>query len=47
MDNVIVSNMETRKEWAAPELKKVDIEQITAASTSGSTFDGDKGVEVS
>ena len=27
MDKVIV---ETRKEWVAPELKKVDIEQITA-----------------
>ena len=34
MDNVIVSNMETRKEWAAPELKKVDIEQITAVGNS-------------
>ena len=29
MDKVIV---ETRKEWVAPELKKVDIEQITAAN---------------
>jgi hypothetical protein len=31
MDNVIEHNVESRKEWAAPELKKVDIEQITAA----------------
>jgi hypothetical protein len=30
MDNAIVSNVEPRKEWVAPELKKVDIEQITA-----------------
>jgi hypothetical protein len=31
MKNVIVSNVEPRKEWTSPELKKVDIEQITAA----------------
>jgi hypothetical protein len=36
MDKVIV---ETRKEWVAPELKKVDIEQITAHG-SGSRSDG-------
>jgi hypothetical protein len=30
MDNVIEINVEPRKEWVAPELKKVDIEQITA-----------------
>jgi hypothetical protein len=36
MDKVIV---ETRKEWAAPELKKIDIEQITAGGT-GQPTDG-------
>ena len=30
---------ETRKEWVAPELKKVDVEEITAGST-GSGGDG-------
>jgi hypothetical protein len=30
MDKVIESTVEARKEWVAPELKKVDIEQITA-----------------
>ena len=30
MDKVIETSVEPRKEWVAPELKKVDIEQITA-----------------
>jgi hypothetical protein len=42
MDNVIVSNVEPRKDWVAPELKKVDIEQITAASNKF-TDDGSNG----
>jgi hypothetical protein len=29
MNNEVIQ--ETRKEWSTPELKKVDIEQITAA----------------
>ena len=33
MDKVIDTSVETRKEWVAPELKKVDIEQITAHGT--------------
>ena len=32
MNKVVEIPQETRKEWSAPELKKVDIEQITAAS---------------
>jgi hypothetical protein len=40
MENIIESNVEARKEWAAPELKKVDIEQITAA---GSLFFDEAG----
>jgi hypothetical protein len=30
MKNVIKSSREPRKIWTAPELKKIDIEQITA-----------------
>jgi hypothetical protein len=37
MDNVIDTSIETRKEWVAPELKKVDIEQITANGAGGSS----------
>jgi hypothetical protein len=43
MDYVFESNVETRKEWAAPELKKVDIEQITAANPHTFTDDGTFG----
>jgi hypothetical protein len=39
MDNMIETNDEPRKEWAAPELKKIDIEAITAGST-GTVDDG-------
>jgi hypothetical protein len=35
MDNAvearIENSIETRKDWSAPELQKIDIEQITAA----------------
>jgi hypothetical protein len=30
MDNVNETCDEPRKEWAAPELKKIDVEEITA-----------------
>ena len=33
------TNVESRKKWAAPELKKVDIEQITATGHS-THYDG-------
>jgi hypothetical protein len=36
---VELNRQETRKEWAAPELRKVDIEQITAHGGS-KKFDG-------
>jgi hypothetical protein len=29
MDSHVETNVETRKEWTAPELKKIDVEQIT------------------
>jgi hypothetical protein len=34
MEDRIETTPETRKEWIAPELKKIDIEQITAAGTN-------------
>jgi hypothetical protein len=30
MDRVVETSQDPRKEWATPELKKIDIEQITA-----------------
>jgi hypothetical protein len=39
MDKVIDTSVETRKEWVAPELKKIDIEQITASGV-GTSSDG-------
>ena len=39
MDHVIETNDEPRKEWAAPELKKLDIEEITAGG-GGTSDDG-------
>lgn len=38
MDNLVETNLEPRKEWVAPELKKIDVEEITAA---GSTVSGE------
>ena len=34
MDSRHANNVEPRKEWIAPELKKVDIETITAAGSN-------------
>ena len=34
MNKVVEIIQETRKEWSAPELKMVDIEQITAAGSN-------------
>ncbi len=31
MEEPVPINIETRKEWVAPELKKIDVEEITAA----------------
>jgi hypothetical protein len=36
MEDRIDATSEPRKEWVAPELMKVDIEDITALGTSGS-----------
>jgi hypothetical protein len=40
MDSHVETNVETRKEWTAPELKKIDVEQITAANLGKTKFDG-------
>ena len=34
MEKVIEITLDSRTEWSAPELKKVDIEQITAFQSS-------------
>jgi hypothetical protein len=35
MENHFDATFEPRKEWVAPELKKIDVEEITALGTSG------------
>jgi hypothetical protein len=42
MDNRLEEAVETRKPWAAPQLKKIDIEEVTANS-AGSEDDGFSG----
>jgi hypothetical protein len=37
MESFVETNVEPRKEWVAPELKKIDVEEITASGTSGAT----------
>lgn len=38
MENLVETSVEARKEWVAPELKKIDVEEITA---SGATVSGE------
>jgi hypothetical protein len=46
MDFVVETNVEPRKEWSAPELKKIDVEQITAAASHFSfNSDSDRNFE--
>jgi hypothetical protein len=35
MQSLVETNVEPRKEWVAPELKKIDVEAITSQSTTG------------
>ena len=35
MENLQEVKVETRKEWIAPELKKIDLEELTAAHIAG------------
>ena len=37
MDRKIESNVESKQEWTSPELKKIDIDQITAHGGSTGT----------
>lgn len=39
MQNCAKANVETRKSWVAPELKKTDIDQVTAHGTK-THYDG-------
>ena len=35
MENRLEEKVETRKEWGTPELKKIDLEQLTAGGVAG------------
>jgi hypothetical protein len=35
MENRLEEELETKKEWIAPEIKKIDLEQLTAGGNSG------------
>jgi hypothetical protein len=39
MENHFDATSEPRKEWVAPELKKIDVEEITAGSFSSQSSD--------
>jgi hypothetical protein len=43
MNKVVEIIQETRKEWSTPELKKVDIEQITASNPAAGSDAGGLG----
>jgi hypothetical protein len=47
MEDLVEVALESRKEWAKPELKKIDIEQITANTYLGSGADHKKYSHVS
>ena len=42
MNAIVETSLEPRKEWATPELKKIDIDQITAGH-QGVTGDANVG----
>ena len=46
MENLVDTTLESRKEWTAPELKKIDVDEITAG-TGGAGDDGLDGGTVS
>jgi hypothetical protein len=37
MENRVSKSVETKKTWAAPELKKIDVEEVTAAGPEAGT----------
>jgi len=40
MENLVETNVEPRKEWVAPQLKKIDVEAITALDSGTPAEDG-------
>jgi len=43
MQNLVETNVEPREEWVAPELKKIDVEAITAFGPTGTPDLGGQG----
>jgi hypothetical protein len=43
MDGKAQKKSEIKKNWVTPELKKIDVEQITASGASGPNADGGTG----
>jgi hypothetical protein len=41
MENILEEKFETRKEWITPELKKIDLEQLTAGGITGDDDGGE------
>jgi hypothetical protein len=41
MENRVAEQVETKQEWVAPELKKIDLEQLTAGGLSGDDDGGE------
>jgi hypothetical protein len=41
MENRLEEKVETRKQWITPELKKIDVEQLTAGGVSGDDDGGE------
>jgi hypothetical protein len=39
MENIVDFTLESRKEWTAPELKKIDVDEITAGGNPTSNDD--------
>jgi hypothetical protein len=35
MEDCLEAKVETKKEWVAPELKKIDVAEVTSLNTSG------------
>jgi hypothetical protein len=42
LENIVDMTLESRKEWTAPELKKIDVDEITAGTSNpgDDTFSG-------
>ena len=42
MENRLEEKIETRREWIIPELKKIDLEQLTAGGITGDDDGGEQ-----